>query len=54
MEDGEVLVLTLRGELSDGTLIVGEDVVVILEREGNELRRVKNENSVHSINDPEL
>ena len=29
VEDGEVLILTLEGELSDGTPIVGEDVVVI-------------------------
>ena len=32
VEDGEVLVLTLEGELSDGTPIVGEDVVVILKK----------------------
>lgn len=33
-QDGEVVVLTLHGALHDGTPIVGEDVVVIIDRGG--------------------
>ena len=32
VEDGDVIVATLTGELLDGTPIVGEDVVVILKK----------------------
>lgn len=32
VEDGDVIVLRLTGELLDGTPIVGEDVVVILRK----------------------
>ena len=43
VEDGDVLILTLTGNLQDGTPITGEDVVVILKKgkQGNQSSKGK-------------